>query len=378
MASARALPSLRLRRLFDHRPMAPADEVVLVTGYPGIVARRLVEHLLVSEPETRIRAVVLERMFARAAHHLERFPPEVRSRVRVMGGDAAAMDFGLSGRELRELASEVVRMHHAAYVSYVGVEREVAEQNVRGAVEAVHVARLCKKLRCLVHYSTAEISGDREGLVRESELDEGQGHFTRVQETRMKAELVMRRAMVDLPIAVVRPTNLVGDSDTGEIDRLDGLYLLVLLVLGLPGEVAVPLPTGGDYPLDVVPVDFVVRAAHAISVSPLAPGGTFHLTSSESLTAQAVFDAIARAGGRRTSRSLMPPKLAATIARVPGIGRILREPGALIQQLATNARYDTRQARKLLEPAGIVCPPFDSYVATLVAAVQERFRERDG
>ncbi len=355
--------------------MGGRGSVVLVTGYPGLVARKLVEHILTAEPETRIAAVVLERGFEQAAHHLDRLTASQRARVRILAGDAAAMDFGLSGRELRELVPDVDRIHHAAYVSYVGVERDVAEQNVRGAIEAVNVARMCERLSCLVHHSTAEVSGDRRGVVRESELDEGQAFYTVVQETRMRAELVMRRAMTDTPIAVVRPTHLVGDSETGEIDRLDGLYLLVMLVLGLPGDVDVPVPVGGDDALDVVPVDFVVRAAHAIGRSPAARGGTFHLTSSEAMTAEQVFDAIARAGGRRATKSFLPPLLA-TLARTPGTRSVLREPRALLQQLATNARYDKRQARRILEPHEIVCPPFDSYVATLLAAVERRMRER--
>ena len=104
-------------------------------------------------------------------------------------------------------------------MSYVGVEREDAEYtNIQGAVEIVELARNCEHLRCLVHHSTAHTSGSRTGTVFESELDEGQSFQSVVQETRMKAELVMRRAMADVPIAVVRPTMLVGDSVTGEAD----------------------------------------------------------------------------------------------------------------------------------------------------------------
>src|SRR4030095_6639744 len=110
------------------------------------------------------------------------------------------------------------------------------------------------------------------------------------EESRRKAEKVMRRAMPDLPITVVRPTMLVGDSSTGEADRFDGPYLLVILLLGVPGDMPVPLPTGSDNPLDIVPVDYVVRAAHHIGLHPESPGLTVHLTSSENLTARAVFD----------------------------------------------------------------------------------------
>lgn len=193
----------------------------------------------------------------------------------------------------------------------------------------------------------------------------------------MRAELVMRRAMRDLPIAVVRPTMTVGDSITGEVERLDGPYLLVMLLLGLPADVNVPLPSPGDNPLDIVPIDFVVRAAHAIGRDEAAVGRTHHLSSSEELSARQVFDLIAEAGGKRVStRSVIPTQVATAILSTPGVDRLVREPRAFLQQLTSNARFDTRHARRALEPADIRCPPLADYVGTWVTAVKEHWQSR--
>lgn len=352
------------------------NEVVLATGYPELQARRLVAHVLAVEPETRIVLIVPSATRTMAEEHVARLANDA-SRIEILEGEASALDMGLSGAELRLLGRRVTRIHHVAHEAHARTDRRTAERiNVQGAVEAVAVARACGELTCLVHHSTALVSGDRAGVVLEDELDEGQGFHSAVQESRMRAEIVMRRAMRDVPIAVVRPTMMVGDSDTGEADRLDGPYLLALMLLGLPGDMAIPLPTGSDNPFDVVPVDFVVRAAHHLSRQPDAVGRTFHLASPEGLTAQQVFDSIARAGNRRTSRSLLPAQLAAALSRAPGLARLLQEPGALVQQLSTSARYDTRNADRMLAGTGIVCPPLESYVATLVATVQERLRDR--
>jgi thioester reductase-like protein len=352
-------------------------EVVLVTGFPGLQARKLVEHLLAVEPETRVTLVVLPKLGDEAEEALARIDPGAQKRVEVLEGDAAAMDMGLSGREYRELAARVTRIHHVAHVSYVGVTNDVAEYtNVGGAVEAVELARSAERLRCLVHHSTALVSGDRTGVVYEHELDEGQGFHSVVHASRMRAELVMRRASAELPIAVVRPTMLAGDSGTGEVDRFDGPYLLVMLILGLPGDMAVPLPAGSDKPLNVVAVDFVVRAARAIGQHPDAPGRTFHLASPEELTQKQVVERIAQAGGRRTTRSFVPAHVARVLLGTPGVDRLLREPRVLLGQLATTARYDARNAARILEGTGIECPPLSSYVETWVSAVQEHLRHR--
>ena len=353
-------------------------EVVLITGFPRLRARKLVEHILTREPDARIVLVVLPKLVAKAAAIVEALGKEQLARIEVLEGDAAAMDLGLSGHEYRALAGSVTCIHHLAHVSYVGVDRETAELvNIQGAVEAVELARAAGDLRVLVHHSTAHVCGDRTGTVYEDDLDEGQGFHGVVQETRMKAELVMRRAMRDVPIAVVRPTMMVGDSVTGETERLDGPYLLVMLLLGLPAEVNVPLPSPGDNPLDIVPIDFVVQAAYAIGRDAAAVGRTHHLAAAEEVSAQQVFDLIAEAGGKKIStRSVIPTQVATAILSTPGVDRLVKEPRAFLQQLTSSARFDTRHARAVLERADIRCPPLADYVATWVTAVKENWQAR--
>ena len=358
-------------------PRPGSQEVVLLTGFPALPARKLLQHLLAAEPETFVYAVVMKRLGSEAERVLAALPPEQRRRVEVLDGDAAALDMGLSGRELRAIGQEIDRIHHVAHVNYVGVERPTAElANVRAAVEAVEVARQCPGLRCLVHHSTASVCGDREGIAYEEELDVGQHFQSVIQETRAKGEKVMRRAMADLPIAVIRPTTVVGDSGTGESDHFDGPYLLVMLILGLPRDMAVPLPKPGDTPVNIVPIDFVVRAAHYLSRHPDAPGKTFHLASPERLTAEQLFELVAKAGGHRTVRSYIPTHLARALLRTPGVDRLLHKPLEFVHQLAQPVAFDTRNADALLPAAGIACPPFRSYVDTLVSAVQEHLRHR--
>ena len=367
------------------------DSVVLITGFPSFAARKMVEHLLAEEPRALVYAVVPAALAAQARAAVDaleagpasgegdkaRRPIGGRERIVMLEGDVSSMDLGLSGAEHRQLARELDRIHHLAHASYVGVERRAAEAlNVTGTAEVIELARACASLECLVHHSTALVAGDRRGVVYEDELEEGQGFRSVAEETRMRAEVLARRAMRDVPIAVVRPTTIVGDAGTGETDRLDGLYLLVLLIIAAPAEIAIPLPGRGEVPLNVVPVDFVVRAAHAIGRHRLAPGRTFHLADPRPLPARQLFDLVARAGGRRAAKGHIPSNIAKALLRTPGIERFVRSPRAFVEQLMTPVRYDARNADQALEGTGISCPAFESYVDALVAAVQDRLRER--
>jgi hypothetical protein len=123
-------------------------------------------------------------------------------------------------------------------------------------------------------------------------------------------------------------------------------------------------------------VDFVVRAAHVIAHHPSADGHTFHLASPEHLTAEQLFTLVAQAGGRRTARSTIPTQLARVLLRTPGVERLLHRPRELLQQFGSPVRFDTTHADAVLGPAGVRCPPFHSYVDTLVGAVQEHIRQR--
>jgi thioester reductase-like protein len=358
-------------------PRPGYDAVLLVTGFPSLYARKMLEVVLSAEPRALVYTVVLPKFGARALAELEAFPADQRARVVILEGDAAAIDLGLSGAEFRQLTREVERVHHLAHASYVGVDRATAEAlNVGGAAEILELCRASSALECLVFHSTAHVSGDRTGVVYEDDLDCGQSFHNVVEQTQMRAEGMVRRAMREVPIAVVRPTTLVGDSGTGEIDRFDGLYLLVLLVLTTPSDIAIPFPGRGESPLNIVPVDFVARAAHAIGRSNVSRGRTFHLADPHPLSARSVFDLVARAGGRRTARSHIPSNLAKVLLRTPGIDRFVASPRAFVEQLTSAVRYDTRNADLILEGTGIACPPFESYVDQLVAVVQEHVKSR--
>lgn len=357
-------------------PRAGHDSVVLVTGFPSFLAKKLVHNLVTTEPQTKVLALVKAADMVEARHAIDPLDPNDRERVTLLEGDPAGIDLGLSGVELRQLAREVNRIHHAVHVSYLGTDKKTAEEaNVVSAGEIVEVAKLMANLECLVLHSTAFVSGDRRGTVYEDDTSEGARYRNVVEETRAHAERIVRRAAKSLPVAIVRPTLVVGDSGTGEIGRLNLPYLFTLLILATPGDVALPIPARGDVPLPFVPIDFVVRAACAIGADPRSPGRTFHLVDPAPLPVKQYMDLVHHLRERRGSRMLFST-FARSMLRTPGIEGYLRNPKALVDQLLTNVRYDARNADMVLGPLDITCPPLSSYAEKIVAAVEERLMGR--
>jgi thioester reductase-like protein len=354
------------------------DDTVLLTGFPSLLARAVGAEILRSDAQANLLLVVRAKALDEARGQIDELPLEQRGRVRLLEGDAAAIDLGLSGTEFKSLTQEVTRIHHCAQVTYLGADRKTAEHvNVGGAHEVLVFAENCTRLECLVFHSTAHVAGDRRGVVLEEELKAGQSFRSVVEETKARAEKHLRGAMDRLPIAVVRPSTIVGNSLTGEVDRFDGPYLLFLLVVTSPPDLALPLPGRGDEPLNLVPIDWVARAAVAIGRDPRARGRTFHLVDPNPLTVRRVFELAARAAGRRGPLGSIPANLAKAVLRVPGLDRFAKSPRAFVETLTTPVTYDAANADGLLASLGVEpCPPFETYVDKLVEYVQQRIRER--
>lgn len=347
------------------------SETVVLTGLPTLLARRIASRVL-DHKGTKLVAIVRSKFREPARAFIDALPAEQKTRVTVLDGDAAAMDLGLSGAELKRLAAEVDIIHHAAQVTYLAVDDKFAEAvNVRATREALELARAAAHLRAFVHHSTAYVSGDRRGLVLESELDVGQSTRNIVERTKLRAEKIVRAAR-DVPTIVLRPTLIVGDSQTGEIDRLDGPYLLVLLMLTAPPDFAIPMPTEGNARLDMVPVDWVARAGVAIGRDPRAIGKTFHLVDPKPHTIKEVFDILARAAGRRSPRGFIPANVTRAILRTPGLDRLARSPRAFLDQLATSVQYSARNTEALLAGTELHAPSFDDYAEAMVSHVRTR------
>ena len=352
----------------DPRPA----EAVLVTGFPSFTAIRLLEKVVAADDGARVFLLVRDK-FARAAAELTAgWSDARRRRVQVVVGDVCDMDLGLSGAEYKALADEVTTIHHLAGIYYLGVERKVAARvNVDGTRGVIELAGECKRLRRLCHFSTASVSGKRKGIVLEEELDEGQGFRNFYEETKFEAEKLARAAQRRLPVTIFRPSIIVGDSQTGEIDKFDGPYYLMVLIVQGPLDVHLPLPGRGVAPMHLVPIDYVVNAAHALSLDPRAAGGTFHLVDPNPFAARQVYELVAERAHKKRPRGFIPTGLAQFLMKTPGIERLARAPLSFLESFDHLAFYNCRHTAALLSGTGIACPPFDGYVDHLIRYVRE-------
>ncbi|MEW6434292.1 MAG: SDR family oxidoreductase [Myxococcota bacterium] len=335
-----------------------------VTGYPGFIGKRLVKHLAQENPDGHIALLVQPKFVKEATAYASRIKGAT---IEILAGDIVDMHLGLSGPEVRRLTKDTTHLFHLAAISYLGMPRETARKvNVDGTRNVLEMARACANLERLVHYSTCYVSGDRVGVIAEDELDVGQSFRNAYEETKFEAEKLVQKAKSKLPITIIRPSTVVGDSRSGEIDRFEGPYYLGMLLVMSPLVLPLPLPGNGVAPLNVIPIDFAVEATWKLAQNPRAIGKTVHLVDPNPMSARRVYELIAERANKKLPRFTLSARATDLFLRLPGVEKLARPQRAAIHYVNHLALYNCHTCLELLDGTGVRCPPLDSYLDKLI------------
>ncbi len=285
----------------------------------------------------------------------------------VLPGDITKPDLGLSLADLEAARSESTLLFHLAAIYDLAVARDIGMRvNVEGTLNVNQFARSLNRLRHYHYVSTCYVAGKRPGVIFEHELGHGAGFRNFYEETKYLAEILVEALKPELPITIHRPAVVCGDSKTGETVKYDGIYYLIRYLLKWPSVLSAFNIGNDQVTLNLVPVDFVVEAISALARDPLSVGKTIQLADPNPLTTRELFDTIARCIGGKASRITLPASLVETSLMLPLSPRITDLPYSAVPYFFLKQTYDTTQARKLLEPRSISCPPFNSYVKAIV------------
>jgi thioester reductase-like protein len=358
--------------------MAPrSNPAVLLTGVTGFVGQELLSQLLTdsaAEVTCLIRAddagmagarlqEIIRRLFGRGAWI------DVRERVRAVAGDITLPGLGLDRRTRAQLVRRTTHMlHSAASVRFDLPLAEARRVNVRGTrsmLDLAATARTRGRLERFEYVSTAFVSGSHPGWFGEDDLDVGQRFRNSYEQSKFEAERVIHRYMRDVPVTVVRPSIVVGHSQSGATSAFNVVYWPLRL---FADGILVYAPATADLPVDLVPVDFVARGA----VTALLQGrssATYTLAAGSRATSAGVIGLMAaRVFATRPPRFISTPLERAVVprlARLLSLGPWIRSGSAIRQYLPyfeRGSRFDTRCADELLGPRGIEPPPVSDFL----------------
>ena len=166
---------------------------MLLTGFPGFLGRRLIQKMLSADVELQATLLIESTQRQRADEvikELSEMRPglNIKKRVQIIEGDITAMDLGMSGPEYESVIARTTEIFHLAAIHELRIQKNLAEQvNVfeRRIFYRLHEA---SSLERFVYFSSAYVSGDREGVILENELESGQGFRNIYEATKHRAE----------------------------------------------------------------------------------------------------------------------------------------------------------------------------------------------
>ena len=355
-----------------------SSQRTLVTGATGFLGREIVAQLLAEDPSTELTLLVRGKDDDDARRRTDKLLSEIlegdrlddaRKRVHPVRADLERDRFGLDEAAYERLAKETRGViHGAASVSFTLPLEEARRINVEGTRRVLDFA---EKAGARTDYiGTAYVAGERRGRILEDELDVGQTFRNTYEQTKMEAESLARRRAAHQPIAMFRPSIIVGDSQTGRTSSFKVLYWpLKIYGRGLWRIV----PGRPDTLVDVVPSDFVVRAILHARKSDASLGKVFHLTAGPERSAKLV-DLAALASrffGSKPAIFVDPHKFVKYARPIidrftwGNLRKILMTGRVYTPYLSIDLRFDTTNTRKALEGTGIEVPRVEEYFSTL-------------
>jgi len=346
-----------------------------VTGATGFIGRHLLEELL--KRDGTIYALVREGSRGKLDSVVERLGAE-EGRVVPVAGDLSKDGLGVDGFDER-----IDNLFHLAAIYDVDAEDEAMEKaNVDGTRHVIEFANAHEVGR-FHHVSSIAVAGSYKGVFQEDMFDEEQKLPHAYHSTKFDSEKLVRRD-VEAKTLIYRPGIVVGHSETGEMDKIDGPYyffkLLQKLRHALPEWFPLAGPEGGQ--TNLVPVDFVARALDHIAhmADDDLPSDTYHLVDPEPMSVGQTLNEFAKAAHAPQfamridphMTNAVPKAVRSGIKALPTVKRIretaLRDlgiPPAALDNRDFFCTFDARDSQRALKGTGIAVPPLSTYAPAL-------------
>ena len=348
----------------------------LITGGTGFIGHNLIGELLQQKKNATIY-VLVRKGSKKKLEDLKKQWGNDAKRVVPLTGDLTRSMLGVPAKKRRELEGKIDHVFHLAAVYDLMADAESQIRvNVEGTKNVVRLATDIKAKR-FHHMSSIAAAGMYSGVFREDMFEEAHGLDNPYFRTKHDSENVIRKEC-KMPWRIYRPGIVVGHSETGVIDKIDGPYYFFKLIQKMRKMLPSWMPTlgieGGR--INIVPVDYVVDATIFIAHKAKLDGRCFHLTDPKPKRIGEVLNLFARAAHapQMTMRidarifNYLPSSLMAGLRMLPPVRRISRQvmkdlglPPDMMKFVNYPTKFDNRETAKALKGSGISVPNLDDY-----------------
>ena len=350
-----------------------------VTGATGFIGKRLVKTLLARRGSV-VHFLLRPQSMDKVPALLEYWGVAGAAKARAIPvmGDLTGKKLGVSGDDIKKLSGKIDHMVHLAAVYDLSADEESqVKVNIEGTRSAVEFAKAVN-VGHLHHVSSIAAAGLYEGVFREDMFDEAEGLEHPYFMTKHESEKIVRKES-KVPWTVYRPALVVGDSTTGEMDKVDGPYYFFKLIQRMRQILPPWMPSVGleGGRINIVPVDFVVAAIdHIMHGRHVTKGKCYHLVDPQGYRVGDVLDIFSKAAHAPKMNLFINAALLGFIPRsvkkgLMALAPVRRVRAAVMKDLGLPediltfinfpTRYDCREMQEALKGSGINCPNLHDY-----------------
>ena len=350
-----------------------------VTGATGFIGKRLVKTLLARRGAV-VHFLLRKQSEDKVAGLLEYWGVAGAAKARAIPvyGDLTSKKLGVAADDMKRLAGKIDHMVHLAAVYDLSADEESqVKVNIEGTRSAVEFAKAIGAGH-LHHVSSIAAAGLYEGVFREDMFDEAEGLEHPYFMTKHESEKIVRKES-KVPWTVYRPALVVGDSTTGEMDKIDGPYYFFKLIQRMRQILPPWMPSVGleGGRINIVPVDFVVAALdHIMHGRHVTHGKCYHLVDPKGYRVGDVLDIFSRAAHAPKMNLFVNAALLGFIPKsvkkgLMALAPVRRVRAAVMKDLGLPddmmtfinfpTRYDCREMEAALKGSGIACPNLHDY-----------------
>ncbi|KRD42631.1 short-chain dehydrogenase [Acidovorax sp. Root275] len=346
-----------------------------VTGATGFIGKRLVKKLL--ERKGAVVHFLIRKESADKVADLRSFWGVGATRAIPVFGDLTAKKLGVAAEDVKKLKGQIDHFYHLAAVYDLGADEETqAAVNIEGTRNTVDLAKAIDAGH-FHHVSSIAAAGLYEGVFREDMFEEAEGLDHPYFQTKHESEKIVRQDC-KVPWTVYRPAMVVGDSTTGEMDKIDGPYYFFKLIQRLRQLLPPWMPTVGleGGRVNIVPVDFVVNALNVISHQKDIVKKCYHLVDPVGYRVGDVLDIFSRAAHAPRMNLFINAALLGFIPKgikksLMAMAPVRRVRNAVLKDLGLPedmltfvnypTRFDCRETLAALKGSGVTCPNLKDY-----------------
>ncbi len=346
-----------------------------VTGATGFIGKRLVKKLL--QRKGAVVFCLVRPGSSDKVKALREFCNASAARLIPVVGDLTTPRLGVSTVDLKQLKGQIDHFYHLAAIYDLGADAESQiAVNIDGTRNTVELAKAIDAGH-FHHVSSIAAAGLYEGVFREDMFAEAENYEHPYFMTKHESEKIVRKEC-KVPWSVYRPAMVVGDSQTGEMDKVDGPYYFFKLIQRMRQLLPPWMPSVGleGGRINIVPVDFVVDALAVISHQKDITSKCYHLVDPVGYRVGDVLDIFSKAAHAPKMNLFVNAALFGFIPRsvtkgLMALAPVRRVRNAIMTDLGLPedmltfvnypTRFDCRETLAALKGSGVACPNLKDY-----------------